>query len=396
MQSHWPMQASGRCRAASVPPTSTQEDYDLSGRLSPESVPSPTLAHRRLGDFEDDDDFYFVHEKPFNSRLPSLQKAPAPSSSQSISLPPFREISRIADETIRAAHPPSPSPALSVYNSPTATYAWPGLSLASEMKYKPYMYVQYNKPSASSYSQPSTSRSGPHASGVVAPSPVYASSSRKRKVFDTMSEHESYPRSPSRSYDRDRVYSSSSSASGVGDICRHTRNVDLGGSRSTRTQFPLRTVTIPSEDSGTDDSSTPPAQSHQRSDWEQWVRWEQGPQWKIFHCMWPKPGEPDNYCGYYSKKQLVKRHIEATHMHMKPFVCDICGKSFPQKTSLNIHRSNHTGLAPHECKFHCGKFFKDPARRHKHQIEAHNYRPKSGNRAKSPRTKEDLERLHAL
>lgn len=57
---------------------------------------------------------------------------------------------------------------------------------------------------------------------------------------------------------------------------------------------------------------------------------------------------PSGRCGYTSKKQLVKRHIETTHLKFKsvplkeslgfgiltlvirPFICDMCEKAFPQ------------------------------------------------------------------
>ncbi|KAI6119357.1 hypothetical protein EDD16DRAFT_1581689, partial [Pisolithus croceorrhizus] len=42
-------------------------------------------------------------------------------------------------------------------------------------------------------------------------------------------------------------------------------------------------------------------------------------------------------CQYTSKKQLVKRHVETTHLRFKPFVCEVCKKGFPQKTSLDTH-----------------------------------------------------------
>ncbi|KAJ7228670.1 hypothetical protein GGX14DRAFT_70387 [Mycena pura] len=81
-------------------------------------------------------------------------------------------------------------------------------------------------------------------------------------------------------------------------------------------------------------------------------------------------------CAYQSKKQLVKRHIETTHLEFKPFVCDICSKAFPQKTSLDIHHNGHTGNTPHECIYKCGHSFKDPARRHRHHVDKHGHKPK--------------------
>ncbi|KAI6164852.1 hypothetical protein EDD17DRAFT_1558363 [Pisolithus thermaeus] len=81
-------------------------------------------------------------------------------------------------------------------------------------------------------------------------------------------------------------------------------------------------------------------------------------------------------CQYTSKKQLVKRHVETTHLRFKPFVCEVCKKGFPQKTSLDTHMHGHTGSTPHACRYECGMSFKDPARRHRHMVEEHGYVPR--------------------
>lgn len=39
-------------------------------------------------------------------------------------------------------------------------------------------------------------------------------------------------------------------------------------------------------------------------------------------------------------------------------------------------KPHSTGMKPHECNFGCGKAFSDPARKHKHMVEVHNYIPK--------------------
>ena len=45
--------------------------------------------------------------------------------------------------------------------------------------------------------------------------------------------------------------------------------------------------------------------------------------------------------------------------------------------ALNLFCGYSTGEKPHQCKFGCGMWFNDPARRHKHQIEVHNYEAKA-------------------
>ncbi|KAJ7840640.1 hypothetical protein B0H13DRAFT_1649561 [Mycena leptocephala] len=91
-----------------------------------------------------------------------------------------------------------------------------------------------------------------------------------------------------------------------------------------------------------------------------------------YQCLWTTV---EGRCTYASKKQSVKRHVEATHLQLKPFICDICSKPFSQKTPLDIHRNGHTGDTPHQCLYSCGQFFKDPARRHRHHVQFHAYIP---------------------
>ncbi|KAI0053631.1 hypothetical protein FA95DRAFT_1552128 [Auriscalpium vulgare] len=99
-------------------------------------------------------------------------------------------------------------------------------------------------------------------------------------------------------------------------------------------------------------------------------------QWR---CTWEtmKNGSPMP-CDYSSKKHLVKRHIEATHLRIKRFQCTWCGKTFTQRSNVaGCHLNTHTGESPHGCEF-CGERFKDPSKRHKHMTRYHSYRPNKG------------------
>ncbi|KAK1224374.1 hypothetical protein PQX77_012670 [Marasmius sp. AFHP31] len=238
--------------------------------------------------------------------------------------PIFKSSAPPADST-------SSAPTLGVFNGTTASYRWPSLTVGFGRS-TPIEHVEL--------------RHGAH----------------------TSSPPSAYPKSMSK--EPNGVLQRPVSSLGEGP----SRPLSAGSNSSHDGNRSKGTLSSGSSDGAPDDT-----------EWTAHARASQSPDGPpgVWECTW-QDSERAPPCTYQGKKQLVKRHIETTHMLIKKFVCRICDKRFAQKTSLNVHvSSRHLKDEPHKCEYGgCVARYNDPARLCRHKIEAHDYVPRASVRQK--------------
>lgn len=68
----------------------------------------------------------------------------------------------------------------------------------------------------------------------------------------------------------------------------------------------------------------------------------------------------------FSSKFNLRRHVNVSHLSIKAFLCEICGKSFASKQNVKEHRFIHTGEKPFRCTG-CGRCFRQASQLSSHR-----------------------------
>ncbi|KAF7332201.1 C2H2-type domain-containing protein [Mycena kentingensis (nom. inval.)] len=351
------------------------------------------------------------HRRPHTSpepeyRLRPVSPPPIPQSLRPENFRPIRRPPYIGYRNPSSTESLPAAPALSTYNTPTSTYLWPQFQPTSQMQSSPRLYcISHSAPpdsdpddssSEDDYSEPAGYQTSVRATAPSLGRPASLKIPQLKSVRPPNSEpNGSNPSGPPVIYSRYPVgmpFRPVDPSSGPKFPELYARSESPPGSLA----FPASpdagiflsdppgqrvaggSSTSPASTSTHIDSPPAAAVEEKKTAWLKWAALDTANQHgsdKIWVCKHPRrrDGGPGP-CLYHAKKQLVKRHVETVHLGYKDFACDFCGKTFPQKSSMKIHRNIHTGETPHGCP-DCSEQFKDPARRHRHMLERHNYVP---------------------
>ncbi|KAF8076373.1 hypothetical protein FPV67DRAFT_414472 [Lyophyllum atratum] len=296
-------------------------------------------------------------------------------------------------ESDRLSSPANSSEHLVMFATPTAVFAWPRLLPASQMGRGPPTLIRYDNtyPVPPSRDDPVDARSvarQPGNSPIMHGLQAVAghSQSISRHLYETDLSHAPGPLNAIQYWsgvqtplkNDSHVLRSPYEQAIVTSLHAHTKFSSNSMRSFESIPSPAR---IPETNHASHRTSTqfrtPPITNSNA--WEKYSKRDQSKGGQATYvCLWGvKHGKHEIPCKYTAKKQLVKRHIQTTHLKYKPYMCATCNRRFPQKADLEIHISSHTGLLPHACKYECGQAFKDPARRHRHHVDTHGYIPKT-------------------
>lgn len=87
---------------------------------------------------------------------------------------------------------------------------------------------------------------------------------------------------------------------------------------------------------------------------------------EFYHCYYEKCPR------VYSSKYNLRRHVNSTHLRIRSFACEKCGKKFTSKQSLKEHFYIHTGEKPFTCyEDGCNKDFRQASQLNVHRRKVH-------------------------
>ncbi len=80
----------------------------------------------------------------------------------------------------------------------------------------------------------------------------------------------------------------------------------------------------------------------------------------VFVCYYEACGQT------FTTKFNLRRHVNAVHLEIKTYECDLCRKKFASKQNLTEHRFIHTGERPFRCIV-CNRCFRQASQLCQHR-----------------------------
>ncbi|KAK0468341.1 uncharacterized protein EV420DRAFT_1635591 [Desarmillaria tabescens] len=306
----------------------------------------------------------------------------------------------------------SSNPTLRQFATPTGTFRWAGLGHAKDAWRQDIReYRDTDSSSGSSYTRESSPATTSQ-SGASPKLPISSLSHTDTPTVTTLLESlqrtsiADVPSSPKARRSESPRPSSSPVDSSHQEL--NGESQDSHTRQSPDSIIPPRTI-----QSNTDLSkpTTIPRESSSRGrvpnyDKKAWEKYAEKKTDKEYTCQWSQHfPDRSQTCIYEALRPLMKRHVETVHLKYKTHCCKYCDRLFPQasiqvtfdddtcsvvkighqqKANVEVHESSrHTKSKNNVCPYEkCGLRFNDPARLHRHKVEAHGYVPKETKRRK--------------